>query len=107
VRRLPAGDDDGMSTQLHSQTTPAFFIQSAISFAVSLGSVLIGIAYVTTTPWIRAFLALGLLYCVTSSFTLAKCVRDRQEATFVTSRVDQARLDKLLAEHDLFKVEGA
>ncbi|MGE5290113.1 MAG: hypothetical protein ACM3ML_23595 [Micromonosporaceae bacterium] len=43
---------------------------------------------------------------MTSSFTLAKCVRDRQEATSVTSRVDQARLDKLLAEHDLYQVEG-
>jgi hypothetical protein len=40
------------------------------------------------------FLALGLLYVVTSSFTLAKCVRDRQEETALVSRVDQARLDK-------------
>jgi hypothetical protein len=54
-----------------------------------------------------AFLALGLLYTVTSGFTLAKCIRDRQESTAVMSRVDQARLDKLLAEHDLFKAEGA
>ena len=43
---------------------------------------------------------------VTSSFTLAKCIRDQQEATAVTSRVDQARLDKLLAEHDLHRVEN-
>jgi hypothetical protein len=48
----------------------------------------------------RAFLAIGLLYVVTSSFTLAKCVRDHQEATAVTNRVDQARLDKILTEHD-------
>jgi hypothetical protein len=41
---------------------------------------------------------------VTSSFTLAKCVRDQQESTTVVKRVDQARLDKLLADHDPFKV---
>jgi hypothetical protein len=41
---------------------------------------------------------------VTSSFTLAKCIRDRQEEAAVVSRVDQARLDKLLAEQDLLRV---
>ena len=40
-------------------------------------------------PWPRAFLALSLLYVVTSTFTLAKCVRDHQESTAVVSRVDQ------------------
>jgi hypothetical protein len=44
---------------------------------------------------------------VTSAFTLAKCIRDHQESTEVVSRVDQARLDKLLAEHDPFKVHPA
>ena len=53
----------------------------------------------------RAFLALGLLYVVTSSFTLGKCIRDRQEETAIVSRVDQARLDKLLAEQDLLRVQ--
>ena len=52
--------------------------------------------------WMRAFLAVGLLYVVTSCFTLAKCVRDHQEAAAVTNRVDQARLDKILSEHDPF-----
>ena len=52
----------------------------------------------------RAFLALGLLYVVTSTFTLAKCVRDHQEAGQVVSRVDQARLDKLLSGHDPYRV---
>lgn len=55
---------------------------------------------------VRAFLALGLLYVVTSSFTLAKCIRDRQEEAAIVSRVDQARLDKLLAEQDLLRVEN-
>jgi hypothetical protein len=40
---------------------------------------------------------LGLLYVVTSSFTLAKCVRDAQESSAVVQRLDQARVDKLLA----------
>jgi hypothetical protein len=94
-----------MSTPLRPRTTTAFFVQSAISFSVSLGVTIIGITYLHESRWIRAFLALGLLYVVTSSFTLAKCVRDRQEEVAVVSRVDQARLDKLLAEQDLLRLQ--
>jgi hypothetical protein len=94
-----------MSTPLRPRTTTAFFVQSAISFGVSLGVTIIGITYLHESRWIRAFLALGLLYVVTSSFTLAKCVRDRQEEVAVVSRVDQARLDKLLAEQDLLRLQ--
>jgi hypothetical protein len=46
------------------------------------------------------------MYVVTSAFTLAKVIRDRQEVGQMVSRVDQARLDKLLSEHDPFKVDG-
>jgi hypothetical protein len=96
-----------MSTQaVKSQTSTAFFVQSAISFAVSSVALAIAIIYLPVGAWVRGFLALGTLYVITSTFTLAKCVRDRQEETAVTSRVDQARLDKLLTEHDPFKVEG-
>ncbi len=93
-----------MDTTPQPKSTTAFYIQAMISFGTSLGAVGVGIAYLPVGPWIRAFLALGLLFVVTSSFTLAKCVRDQQESTTVVNRVDQARLDKLLADHDPFKV---
>ena len=93
-----------MSAPLRPRTTVAFFVQSAISFAVSLTVTIIGIGYLHDSRWVRAFLALGLLYVVTSTFTLAKCVRDRQEEDAIVSRVDQARLDKLLAEQDLLRI---
>ncbi|GID28667.1 hypothetical protein [Paractinoplanes brasiliensis] len=40
---------------------------------------------------------------MTSAFTLAKTIRDAQETGSVVRRVDQARIDKLLNEHDPFK----
>ncbi|NIJ14502.1 hypothetical protein FHU38_004903 [Saccharomonospora amisosensis] len=96
-----------MSTQPKlSGTTNAFFVQSTISFGVALVAVSFGIAYLPVDGWVRAFLAIGMLYTVTSAFGVAKCVRDRQEVTELSSRIDQARLEKLLAEHDPFKVEG-
>lgn len=95
-----------MTTPLQPRNSSAFYVQAMLSFGVSVVSVAAGIAYLPMGGWIRAFLGLGLLYVVTSSFTLAKCVRDQQEASQVTSRVDQARLDKLLADHDPFRVPG-
>jgi hypothetical protein len=91
-----------MTATTQPKPSPAFFLQAALSFGIALVAVSTGIAYLPVNGWVRAFLAVGLLYVVTSSFTLAKCVRDHQEATAVTSRVDQARLDKILSEHDPF-----
>ena len=61
--------------------TPAFFAQAALSFGVAAVAVGIGITYLPVDRWIRAFLAIGCLFLVSSAFTLAKCVRDHQEAT--------------------------
>ncbi|MEK2474879.1 YiaA/YiaB family inner membrane protein [Streptomyces noursei] len=84
-------------------TTTAFFVQAALSFGLSLVALAIGIVKLPVGAWERAFLALGLVFVVSSAFTLAKCIRDRQEATEVTNRVDKARIDKLLIEQDVFK----
>ncbi|MBB5131615.1 hypothetical protein HNP84_001328 [Thermocatellispora tengchongensis] len=92
-----------VSKAVRPANTGAFFLQAVVSFAVSAGAIGLGIAYLPVAAWVRAFLAVGTLYLVTSTFTLAKCVRDRQEASEVTTRIDQARLEKLLAEHDPFK----
>jgi hypothetical protein len=86
-----------------SKTTTAFYAQSALSFAIALGGLVIGIIYLQVDPWVRAFLSVGALYLVTSAFTLAKCVRDQQENVSVISRLDQARLERLLAEFDPYQ----
>jgi len=87
-----------------TRTTAAFTVQAVLSFAVSSVAVGIGVAALPVDGWVRAFLGLGLLYVVTSTFTLAKCVRDAQELATVRGRVDQARVDRLVAEHDPFAV---
>lgn len=91
------------STSARPSTTAAFHLQATASFAVSLSALLVGILYLPADPWIRAFLALGVLYVTTSAFTLAKCVRDKQENMSVVGRIDQARLERMLAEYDPFR----
>jgi hypothetical protein len=91
-----------MSTPGTSRTTTAFYAQAGLSFGIALLAVILGICYLPVDPWMRAFLALRSLFLVTSSFTLAKCVRDAQEGTTLATRLDQARVEKILAEHDPF-----
>lgn len=93
-----------MTKPIQPSQTNAFYLQAIASFGISMTAMTIAIVYLPAAGWIRAFLALGLLYLVTSTVTLCKVVRDRQELSVVTNRVDQARLDKLLAEHDPFSV---
>jgi hypothetical protein len=44
-----------------------------------------------------------VLFLVSSTFTLAKVVRDQHESARVHHRIDEARLEKLIAEHDPFR----
>jgi hypothetical protein len=82
-----------------SKTTAAFFVQAAAAFGLSFLGALGGIYFLPLDPWQRLFLAMTVLFLVTSSFTLAKVIRDQQKAATVRVRLDEARLEKLLAEH--------
>ena len=93
------------SAPSHTPTSPAFHLQAVLSFGLSLTAVGIGVVFLPVDGWVRAFLGIAILYTVTSAFTLAKVIRDKQEDTSISSRVDRARLDKLLTEHDPFKID--
>lgn len=90
-------------TAVKQQSTSAFYGQAVASFAIAMAATAIGIFRLDANAWVRGFLAIAVLYLVTSAFTLAKVIRDRQEAGQIVSRVDQARLEKMLAEHDPFE----
>lgn len=93
-----------MSTPDNSRrNTAAFFAQAGISFAAALLAMLFAVLYLPVDPWVRAFLGLGTLYLTTSAFTLAKCIRDAQDDQYVVSRIDQARVDRILADHDPYR----
>ncbi len=81
--------------------TPAFFAQAAISFGIAAVAVGIGITYLPVDRWIRAFLAIGCLFLVSSAFTVAKCVRDHSEVSAaVLTRDEHDRLVQLLGGRD-------
>ena len=48
---------------------------------------------------------MSAVFLVTSSFTLAKVIRDQQEAATIRVRLDEVRMEKLLAEHNPFTTD--
>jgi hypothetical protein len=90
-----------MSTpSVSTTTTTAFLAQCIVAFSVSFIATVVGIWYLPLDPWQRLFLAISVLFLVSSTFGLAKVVRDQQEASTVRVRIDEARVERLLSEHD-------
>ncbi|MEM6447466.1 MAG: YiaA/YiaB family inner membrane protein [Cyanobacteria bacterium J06642_2] len=73
------------------------------AFVISTLGTTVGILYLPVNVWMKSFLGMGLTFTVQSTICLAKTTRDLHEAQKVTSRIDDARVQKLLAEHDPFK----
>ena len=85
------------------KSTSAFLAQAAIAFGISFIATGAGILYLPLDIWQRGFLLMTMLFLVSSTFTLAKVVRDQHESARVHHRIDEARLEKLMAEHDPFR----
>ena len=71
-------------TTVKPQSTAAFYGQAIASFAVAMVATAVGIFKLEADAWVRSFLAVAVLYLVTSSFTLAKVIRDRQEGSLAS-----------------------
>ncbi|GAA5010530.1 YiaA/YiaB family inner membrane protein [Streptomyces siamensis] len=74
-------------TPVKQQNTAAFYGQAVASFSVAMAATALGIFKLQADAWVRGFLAIAVLYLVTSAFTLAKVIRDRQDGTRVGGRV--------------------
>lgn len=74
-------------TPVKQQNTAAFYGQAVASFSVAMAATALGIFKLQADAWVRGFLAVAVLYLVTSSFTLAKVIRDRQDEPRPGARV--------------------
>jgi hypothetical protein len=88
------------TAQTHS---PAWIFQAWSSFIVSITATTLGIIYMPGDAWIRGYLGMGVLFSIGSTVSLSKTIRDVHESKQLISRVDEAKLEKLLAEYDPFK----
>ena len=83
-----------------SRNTAAFSAQAAISFGIALLGVVWAVLYLPMDPWQRAFVGMTTLFLVSSSFTLAKVVRDNQEHNDAAARLEQELLERLIERQD-------
>lgn len=89
-----------VTTEPHST---AWIAQVWLSFVVSLFAMLGGILFMPADLWTRGYFFMGLLFVVGSTLNLAKTVRDNHEAGRVSSVIHDARIEKILADHDPLK----
>ena len=86
--------------------TQAWIFQTWASFVLAVGITAIGIAYMPLDAWVRAFLAMGLLFSVGSAFTLAKTVRDNHEARRLINRLSDAKTERIIRDFEVGEATG-
>ena len=83
--------------------SPGWVVQTWLSFVLACGVTGMGIWFLPVDVWVKAFMAMGLLFSVGSTFSLAKTVRDQHESESLRKRIDEARVNRIIAEHDPLK----
>ena len=81
----------------------AWIIQTWLSFIISISATTMGILYLPVNGWIKGFMGMGLTFTVGSTISLTKTQRDVYEREKLTSRIEEARVEKILTEHDSLK----
>ena len=85
---------------IHPAHSNAWVVQTWASWILAVGVTAMGVWFLPVDGWMKAFLGMGMLFSVGSTFSLAKTVRDVHEQQRIVSRIDEARMTKLLAEVD-------
>lgn len=92
-----------MEQPLRQKDTSAWIIQVWAFFAVSIGAMVLSLVFLPTDRpidnWMKGQLGITFLFSISSTFTLSKTIRDNHEATRLTARIDEARVEKILSEH--------
>lgn len=89
-----------VGNQTHST---GWVVQAWSSFAIAVIAMMIGILNLPVDNWIKGYMGIGLSFTVGSTFSVAKTTRDMHEAKRITSRIEEARVEKLLNEHHPLK----
>ncbi len=84
-----------------NENTPAWMAFVWISFGISVGLMSIGIYQLPTELWVKGYMTMGLFFCVGSSFTLAKTVRDNHESRKLINRVTEVKTERMLQDYEL------
>ncbi len=87
-----------LSPSMPEPHSAAWTAQVWISFALSAAATLGGVYFLPVDVWMKGYLFMGVLFTMGSTLSLAKTTRDSHEAKKLTSRVDEARVERILTE---------
>lgn len=90
-----------MQTPGSQKDSSAWVIQTWAAFVISVSMTTFGIVNLPVNSWVKGFMGMGLTFSIGSTFTLAKTNRDMHEAKRLTARIDEAKVEKLLSQHDM------
>lgn len=82
------------------QDSRAWKLFAVISFAASLGLMVLGVVSIPGDIWMKGFFLIGTLFLVGSCFNLSKTLRDEHEAANLVHRLESAKAERLLKEYD-------
>ena len=86
-------------TSNHPQHSSAWIAQSWISFIVAILSTTWGVVYLPMDGWAKGYMAISFAFTVSSTISVSKTTRDLHEAKSITAKVEEARVEKILAQH--------
>ena len=81
--------------------TPAWLFFVKVTFAVSIVATTIGIFFLPVDIWVKGYMAIGLYFCVGSTITLSKTLRDEHESTRVINKIRDVKTEKILKEYEM------
>ncbi|MGK7926256.1 MAG: YiaA/YiaB family inner membrane protein [Spirulina sp.] len=85
---------------LQQDHSTAWIIQTWAAFVLSISGMTLGILNLPVDNWIKGFMGMGLAFTVGSTLSIAKTTRDIHESKKLSSRVDEARVERILSEHN-------
>lgn len=88
-----------MSSKYQTMNTQAFGTLSWISFFISFAGMIIGLLYLPMDIYQKAFFGMTFLFSISSSFVLAKVVRDKQEAGEYIRKIENAKNEQMISKY--------
>ena len=89
-----------MERSPHGDTT-AWIVQVWASFAIATTATGAGVLYLPVDAWTKGFMMMGLLFTIGSCFSLAKTTRDQADGRRLSTMVQSAKVEEILAKHPL------
>lgn len=88
---------------LQQDHSSAWIFHSWLSFLVSLSATFVGIFFLPVDAWTKGYLGMGMAYTVGSTINLTKTQRDLHESKKLASKLEEAKVERILAEHNSLK----